>query len=160
MWKSVKGYEGLYEVSNLGNVKSITRYKKQLKPSLDKDGYRYVKLKHNNSSKHARIARLVAIAFIPTNDETKEVNHIDYNRQNDNVNNLEWVTRKQNTQHSSQHYKGSRHKKIIQTKGGKTIEKFNSMMDAERKTGIKASNICKCCKGQRNHAGGYEWRYA
>lgn len=64
VWKEVAGFEGLYQVSNCGNVRSTTRYKKTLKPWVDKDGYNTVKLKHKGKVKHCRVSRLVAIAFV------------------------------------------------------------------------------------------------
>lgn len=159
IWKDVEGYEGLYKVSNKGNVRSITRYKKILTPHLDKDGYRYVKLKHKGTVKHARINRLVAIAFIPTDDRTLLVNHIDYNRQNDCVENLEWVTAQQNVRHSLCHYKGYNHKPVLQLDDGKVVNRFPSITEAGRATGTPLGNIVKCCKGDRQHAGGFGWEY-
>ena len=160
IWKDIINFEGLYQVSNKGNVKSLTRYKKKLTPHFDKDGYKYVKLKHKGKSTHARIARLVASAFIPTNDNSLQVNHIDFDRTNDNVENLEWVTAKQNVKHSKEHYVGSNHKPVLQIKDGIIINSFCSLSEAERKTGAKCSNIVRCCKGQRKTAKGFQWEYA
>lgn len=115
IWKPILGYESLYQVSNLGNVKSVDRflYKKNgrlchwteriIKPSLQllPRGYkRYrVNLTWNFKSKQFKVHRLVAEAFIPNPENKPMVNHIDNNPLNNNVNNLEWVTNKENLQH-------------------------------------------------------------
>ena len=109
-WKDIKDYEGLYQVSNLGNVrglkrivkisKTLEKYKEVpehlLKPSKTKKGYLYVSLADNGIIKNVRVHKLVAKAFIPNSDETLQINHIDGNKENNNVNNLEWVTCKEN----------------------------------------------------------------
>lgn len=160
IWEDVKGFEGLYQVSNFGKVKSITRYKKILKPFIDKDGYRYVKLKCKGVVKHCRISRLVANAFVENTKKLNVVNHIDMNRQNDRFDNLEWCTQKENVQHSLKQgrYKGSNHKKVLQFKNGAFIKAWESMSEAARKLNIPVSNICKCVSGDRKTAGGYIWR--
>lgn len=111
IWKPVKGYEGLYEVSNLGNVKSLDRFvinhknKKQfypsktLKKSKRKNGYLSVILSKNNIQKNLSVHRLVAISFIPNNQNKKCVNHIDSDRSNNVLSNLEWTTHKENRMH-------------------------------------------------------------
>lgn len=108
IWKDIVGYEGLYKVSNLGYVKSINRTTshnrilkgKLLKMIVDKDNYFEVSLCKNNKKKNYRVHRLVAETFISNPDNLPQVNHIDGNKQNNNVCNLEWVTCKQNIQHS------------------------------------------------------------
>lgn len=100
-WRSVKGYEGLYEISDTGIVKSIRRPGAKggnLKPDVMYDGYHQVTLYKNNVTTRFKVHRLVAIAFIGESDLC--VNHIDGNRSNNNVDNLEWVTHKQNTIHA------------------------------------------------------------
>lgn len=102
-WKPVLNYEGLYEVSDLGNVKSCittqSRRKGLLKPYL-KNGYLAVNLYDNTGYKHYYIHRLVASAFITNPNDFKEVNHKDCNKQNNCINNLEWCDRYMNLQHS------------------------------------------------------------
>ena len=109
IWKDIKGYEGLYQVSNLGRVKSLERYKvnhnikqlveeKILKPSLGR--YKKVCLCKNSKYQTLYIHRLVADAFIPNTNNDPCVNHIDGNKYNNVVNNLEFCTISQNTKHA------------------------------------------------------------
>jgi len=109
IWKDINGFEGYYQVSNLGNIKSLQRkdicgraiHEKILKQQLDKDGYPRITLRLNGkrfNSKH--IHRLVAEAFIENNDSTLQVNHKDLNKLNNSIENLEWVTGKENMQHA------------------------------------------------------------
>ena len=113
VWKDVEGYEGLYQVSNFGNIKSLARivhsekrsdYKikeKVLKQSDTTTGYKKVELhKDNEKRKSFKVHRLVAQAFIPNPENKREVNHIDGNKHNNNVNNLEWVTSSENKLHA------------------------------------------------------------
>ena len=122
IWKDIEGYEGLYQVSNLGNVKSLRkridkgkchRYfdEKILKPIETNRGYLRVKLCKNRKIKKTRVHRLVAEAFIKRPE--LEVNHIDGNKKNNKAENLEWVTQKENKQHAwitgLYHKKGEKH---------------------------------------------------
>ena len=102
-WKDIKNYEGLYQISNFGNVKSLkkkaghsTRCEKILKTHLDKDGYVYVTLCKNNKTHLATIHRLIAEAFIPNPDNLPQINHKDEDKTNNNIDNLEWCTCKYN----------------------------------------------------------------
>jgi len=116
-WRDIKGYEGLYQVSNLGRVKSFNIWnghkyiygERILKPTLRKVTSKYyfysISLRKNNQSKHFRVHRLVAMAFIPNSQNKKEVNHIDSNPLNNNVVNLEWVTRMENVIHANRDYR-------------------------------------------------------
>lgn len=113
IWKDVEGYEGLYQVSNLGRVKSLTHYiikenykprevkGKILTPFFDRPkGYMSVSLSKNNKIKLQRIHRLVAQAFIPNPDNLIQINHKDGNKSNNNVENLEWCSCKDNIRHA------------------------------------------------------------
>ena len=97
-WRAVVGYEGLYEVSNLGRLRCLTR-DGQLLPGHSIHGYRYVHLRKQGHSKHTSIHRLVATAFIGPPPEGYECNHKDFVRDNNVVGNLEWVTHLGNIQH-------------------------------------------------------------
>ena len=100
IWKPIKGYEGLYEVSNLGRVKSVARNMIR-KTYIKKDkGYEIIMLCKNGRGKNHSVHRLVAEAFIPNPYGKREINHKDYNRANNNVANLEWVTRVENIVYS------------------------------------------------------------
>ena len=103
IWKDIEGYEGLYQVSNWGRVKSLARIDENnhpvkeriMKPSKS-FGYLYVSLSKHGKYKRIRIHRLVAIAFIPNPDNKEEVGHKDETRTNNHVDNLEWVSKKEN----------------------------------------------------------------
>lgn len=102
IWKDIKNFEGLYQISNYGNIYSNNR-KMILKPRKDKDGYLGINLYKNNCSKSYRVHRLVAIHFIFNPDDKLQVNHIDGNKENNCVWNLEWCTQEENMQHSLKH---------------------------------------------------------
>lgn len=118
-FKDIKGYEGYYQVSNLGNVKSVTRFIKYingrhryvneriLKTDKTKKGYLLVTLSANGINIKHSVHRLVALAFINNNNNKPQVNHIDGNRSNNNVNNLEWVSRRENVSHGVRNRKTS-----------------------------------------------------
>ena len=109
LWKPVKGYEGFYEVSSLGRVKSLPRKyspnETVMKPLYHKSGYESVDLrKPNHPKKHFLVHRLLMLSFIPNPENKTDVNHIDSDRKNNRLDNLEWVTRKENLHHA--HSKG------------------------------------------------------
>lgn len=100
-WKPIKGYEGLYEVSSTGKVKSFQRGgTKILHQNINQSGYHHVILSKGKVKKDLRVHRLVASAFIPNPLNKPEVNHIDGDKHNNNADNLEWATRKENINHS------------------------------------------------------------
>lgn len=163
-WIDVKGYEGLYQVSNLGNVKSLGNDKKRkekiLIPSLNNKGYQKVNLCKNGKDETRKVHRLVAEHFIPNPDNLPQVNHRDEDKTNNCVNNLEWCDAAYNNKYGTRTAKTS--KPIIQyTKDGQFVAEFPSTMEAARQTGVSVGNICSCCKGnpKYSHAGGYIWRY-
>lgn len=162
---NVIGFEGLYMVSDTGIV--FTNYNKNgkrgqaLKCRKDKDGYLEVRLYKNGKGFHKKIHRLVAEAFIPNIENKPCVNHLDCNRTNNNVENLEWCTENENVQYAAKlgRYKGSCCKKIcaIDKYGTRVI--YESMQEASRITNVPAPNIHKCCTGKRKTAGGFQWKY-
>lgn len=128
LWKDIKGYEGLYKVSNYGRVKSMSRYRKGINNKLvllkDKilksnddcsKGYLVVSLSKENKHKNYKIHRLVAETFIPNPNNYPQVNHIDGDKHNNNINNLEWCSCKQNIKHAWENglnYVSEKHKKV------------------------------------------------
>lgn len=149
IWKPVVGYEGLYEISNKGRVKSLYKYKgttqRILSPRDNQNGYHYlsVSLYKNKSSHHKYIHRLVAQAFIPNPKKKSQINHIDNNTLNNNSQNLEWCTPKENSLHRKKYGRGAsreRHgmsklyeKDIIKIRKSKlTQEKIASIYNVSR----------------------------
>lgn len=165
IWKDIEGYESLYQVSNLGNVKSLnynkTKKERLLKLTKNKDGYLQVNLHKEGKAKIYRVHRLVALAFIPNNDKTKDqVNHIDEDKTNNRVENLEWCTREYN------HNYGTRTERMAKAKSKKVIcvetgEIFNSVVEVERKLGLNKGVISNCCNHKKGHntCGGYHWEF-
>ena len=109
IWKDIEGYEGLYQVSNLGRVKSFYKEGRILKQCIDKDGYFCVGLFKNKKQNNKHVHRLVATAFVDGYFEGAVVNHIDENKQNNLWTNLEWVTNQYNVQYSSHKWSGENH---------------------------------------------------
>ena len=176
VWKPIKGYEGSYEVSNRGDVRSIGRVnaygRYQAERILKKNphkGYVKVALYKNGYTKWHLIHRLVAEAFLGECPEGCEVNHIDENRQNNNVENLEYITHAENVRHGNGNKRRSlaniNHAKLStavmqMTHSGECVAVYPSQAEAHRQTGINPSHISMCCSGTRKHAGGYRWCYA
>lgn len=178
IWRDVVGYEGLYKVSNLGNVLSIprrgTHLRKEhlLKQYKTKKGYLNVFLVKKCKSFYTGTHRLVAQAFIPNPKNKQQVNHIDGNKENNCVDNLEWVTNQENMDHSwriglrnkDKIYKSGKDNKLSikinqYSINGNLIKTWFCLKDVERELGFSPANICACCKHRRNIAYGYIWRY-
>lgn len=165
MFKPIKNYEKLYMIDELGNVKSLPKVKinnkgykcltkeKILKPQK-RNGYLSVTLSNNKHKQMFSVHRLVAIHFIPNPQDKPYVNHIDGNKFNNNVLNLEWVTGEENMRHS--YYVLNKNKKRVKCIDTNTI--YPSMKEAERQTGILTGGITHSCRNQ-TRAGGYLWEY-
>ena len=160
IWRNIRGYEGLYQVSNLGRVRNILT-QKVLKP-MTNGRYPMVCI-YNDESKSTTIHRLVAMTFPDLVDWTEEakgkpfdelqVNHKDENKSNNWAVNLEWC----NCQYNNEYTFG---KPVLQyTLDGKFVAEYTSTMDAERKTGCKHSNISKVCRGVNKYHNGFIWKY-
>lgn len=163
IFKDIKGYEGLYQISNLGNVKRIKKENYILcKPSKDSRGYKQIVLTKDKKRKSFKVHRLVALAFIDNINNYKEINHKDENKLNNNVTNLEWCTRKYNCNYGNRNYKCTRHRlhRIAQyNKQNDLVGEYPSLKEAEKITGIKYQNISSCCRNIKKSAGGYIWKY-
>lgn len=167
IWKDIEGYEGLYQVSNVGRVKSV-RKNIILKSRIERNGYESVKLSANNISKGYYIHRLVANAFIPNPDNLPQVNHKDENKTNNCVDNLEWCTRHYNHNYGTINIRISqkqlndknKSKVVLQySLDGTFIKEWKSTMDVQRNLGFDNANIVNVCNGKRRIAHGYLWKY-
>lgn len=162
MWKIVVDHAN-YSISDCGEVRN-NRTNRMLIPVLTKNGYLRVGL----DGKLCRIHRLVAEAFIDNPNGYTQVNHIDGNKCNNHVNNLEWCTPSQNIIHALKTgLMVNNTSNLLPPKpieqlslDGDVINKFDSIKDVERKLGFNNSNISKACRGKQHTAYGYKWRYA
>lgn len=164
IWKDVVGYEGLYEVSNIGRVKSLNKnnYGLIMSQYITKKGYFRLQLTKEKRQKKHLVHRLVAEAFIPNPHNYPEVNHKDEDKLNNKVENLEWCTTHYNVNYGTSIKKRSKiqSKPIIQfTLDGEYIREFDSIASAE-KLGFNSGGISMCCQGKYKHHKGYIWRYA
>lgn len=172
IYKDIKGYEGLYQVSNLGNVKRL-EYKKYntltktnsvykehlLKKNIDKKGYYQVTLCKNGKIKPIKVHKLVAITFIPNIRNLPCINHIDGNKSNNNVNNLEWCSFKYNVQHAYKNDLMLNCKKVKQYDlNNNFLKEYNSINEASKRTSTNQGNISMCILGKRKTAGGFIWK--
>ncbi|ASJ80019.1 HNH endonuclease [Lactococcus phage PLgY-30] len=155
----INGFEN-YAVSNLGRVVNI-KSGRSLKPFIDKSGYLRHCLCENNKRKYVFLHRLIAIAFIDNPKEKPCVNHIDEDKLNNSLDNLEWCTIKENNVHGARVERASKKcfKSVIQLDlDGNALKEFESLKQAEQETGALASHISSCCSGERKSAGGYKWK--
>lgn len=164
IWKDIEDYEGLYQVSSFGKIKSLPRnttIKKAriLKPSIDKDGYYKVPLSKNGIIKRCFVHRLVAQTFLENKNNYPVVNHKDENKQNNNVDNLEFCSIKYNTNYNGANFRRAlkKRKAIYQIKNGIVIKKWDSATTASKKLKISRGNIVSCLYKNRKTAGGYQW---
>ena len=161
IWKDIEGYEGLYQVSNMGRVRSLRR-NIILKIKIGSNGYERVVLSVNNIPKGYSIHRLVANTFIPNPDNYPIVNHKDENKTNNRVDNLEWCTQKYNVNYGTGIAKRTRSqsKKVLQFKtDGTFVKEWESTMSVQRNLGFGQSHIAQVCNGKRRIAYGYIWKY-
>ena len=172
IWKPVAGYEGLYECSNMGRVRTVgnnktkkTKIRKQVVTNL---GYKQVQLYKDGKQKLLYVHRIVAEAFLLNTNNKSCIDHINTDRTDNRVENLRWCTRKGNMNNpitrtklsNSKLYHTYNMKAIIQTsKDGTFIQEYKCTREAERATNIDHSSINKCCKGIYKTAGGFIWKY-
>ena len=154
--KDIKGYEGLYAITEDGQVWSYRR-NKYLKQQQARN-YLSIELHKDNNRKNYFIHRLVAETYIPNPHNLPEVNHIDENKYNNCVDNLEWVSHKDNMNHGTQKERAStKCKKRIRCIETDTV--YNSTKEAAEALDIKAPNITACLKGRQKTSGKYHWEY-
>ena len=171
-WKAIAGYEGLYEVSDQGRVKSLnynhTGQTRILKAQKTRKGYLLIHLHKDGQSKYMQVHRLVASAFIPNPNNLETVNHKDEVKTNNAASNLEWMSVRDNINYGTGHRRGAeaqvndpKKSKPVQQfdKQGNLLAVFRSIHEAERVTGISRRQICRSCNGERELAGGFVWRY-
>lgn len=178
IWKDIKGYEGIYQVSNMGKIKSVERYmlnrwgngfkrwrEKIKKQTLSKNGYYTVILSTNGNYKTYFTHRLVAEAFIPNPENKPCIDHINTDRTDNRVENLRWVTHKENQNNPLTKIKMKRNKSkakpIIQlTKTNELVRKWESASQVQRDLGYSKSAISSCCRGAKSKtAYGYKWGF-
>lgn len=159
IWKEIKNYEGHYKISSFGNVCSKV---KQLKPFYNGKGYLYVNICKDGKRETIAVHRLVGLAFIDNPENKPQINHIDGIKTNNNVLNLEWVDNSENVKHAYENnLMVSIGLPVIQcTKDNVHIERFESISNASKFSGIGYMSIRKCCMKERKTAGGYIWKFA
>lgn len=171
-WKDIKGYEGIYKVSNLGNILSLNYHRMKItklkKFTLNHKGYPTVHLSNNKNNKRFLVHRLVAEAFIPNPNNYPQINHIDGNKQNNKIDNLEWCTNSENIKHAYKNKlikikKGAEvhnHRKVNQYDlNGNLVNQWTCINDASRKINKAPSGIIFCCQGRYKTAYGFIWKY-
>lgn len=188
-WRDIKGFEGIYQVSDSGDVRSVDRvilssngrrlrYKgRTMAQSRCRKGYLQVQLNSHGKFYSRRVHRLVAEAFIPNPDMLPQVNHKNENKEDNRADNLEWCDNLYNCRYGtkSQRQAEKMKGKIMPFRGVPREDRWRSVTSinekgvhktyrsldiASRETGAKKSNIVKVCRGIRKHAGGLKWRYA
>lgn len=180
-WKDIKGYEGLYQISNFGRLKSFHSNKDgEIRSVINSTGwYLSTTLCKNGKIKSFRIHQLVAHYFIERPQYATEVNHKDMNKQNNHVDNLEWVTRSQNVRHAVKNNPdflkpmnnyNQNIKPIpvaMKNKNGITLFIFKNCIEASKATGVCSRNILQVASRTeykpgmiRSQAGGYKWEFA
>lgn len=173
IWKNMKNFEGLYEVSNNGKIRNSR--KKILKTTLNHNGYVIVYLSKNSKKYAKKVHRLVAETFIPKIEGKKQVNHIDGNKQNNNVLNLEWCDASENIKHAYKNklYEKQRNmakRKLSEHSTARTVNQldlegnFIKKWDCIKEAGMffgreKPTAIVSCCKGRLHTAYGFKWEY-
>lgn len=174
IWKDINGYEGLYQVSNKGRVRSLDKYDSMGRfhkgdiisiRIKNRTGYPCIDLYKNGERKNVNVHRLVAEAFIKNPNNYNVVNHVDGDKTNNCVENLEWCTQSHNIKHA---YDNNLHnvdiEKAIKKKKRKVLchqnnKVYNSITEAGKELNLNISKICQVCKGTRSHTGGYTFEY-
>ena len=172
VWKDIVNYEGFYQVSNLGRVRSLDRYDNRgifhesqiIKPKQHPCGYYGIGLWKEGKQSQFLIHRLVAQAFIPNENDLPDINHRNEDKTDNRVANLEWCDHIYNMRFGTRgercRKKADCHAVVQMDMEGNVIAEFEAIKVAARVVGINnAETITKCCKGARPSAGGYKWKY-
>ena len=173
IWRNIKGYDGLYMVSNCGRVKTLHKNDSYphdkngiLKNNVSGNGYYMVALCKNGKVKRVSVHRLVAMAFIPNPNNLPVVNHKDENRKNNHVSNLEWVTQRQNLMHSNvqKKMKAAAVKKqqkavLMYDRNGQFVCEFESATIAAKAIGSYQQLVSLCCYGKQKFTKGYTFKF-
>lgn len=169
IWKPIKGFEGLYEVSNLGRVKALTRTIRSkrnyvrthkgvmLRQQIECNGYYRVRLSKNSKAFRFVTHRLVAIAFIPNPHNYPQINHKDENKLNNHVDNLEWCTPKYNINYGTgiKRRASKRGKKVLCVETGKI---YNSQVEAAKELNLQRKLVNRSCRFPHRKTGGFHFR--
>ena len=173
-WRDVAGYEGRYQVSSMGRVKSLERNiphwrggertvkERILKPSDDCRGYLRVDLRDGSKRKHFKVHRLVCQAFHDNLDNKQDVNHINENKTDNRACNLEWCTRRENINHGTRNTRTAKalSKPVGQyTLDDELVKNWPSAMEAQRQTGFSSTSISQAANGKSKTAYGFRWKY-
>ena len=165
IWKDIRGYEGLYQVSNWGKIRN--KYDKILIDKRTRFGYLRIRLSKNGKSKQYFVHRLVAEAFIPNPNNYEQVNHKNELKYDNRVENLEWCDRKYNINYGTRNERGKMNhpyktKKILQIDPNteEIIKIYVSCKELFKETGFNTGYISLCCNGRKKVAYGFKWRYA
>lgn len=158
-WRDIEGYEGLYQVSNYGRIYSLITFK-VLKTRVCRNGYLLIDLHKGKKASTFYVHRLVAQNFLPNPINLPEVNHIDEDKTNNHIDNLAWVTCKDNCNHGTRNARCTTRKQAVICIETGII--YESTREASRQTGIDQGSISKCCRNIPHYitAGGYHWVYA
>ena len=170
IWKNIEGFEGLYQVSSEGRVKSLERKVRHgrtvkeriLKPYMDRGGYLLVGLCAGGKKKTLKVHRLVCEAFHDNQDNKSDVNHINENKTDNRACNLEWSTRRENLNHGTRNERSAKalSKPICQyTLDEKIVKTWASLTEVKRQTGFGQSHISQVANGKRKQAYGFIWKY-
>ena len=172
IWKDIPDYKGLYQVSNLGRIKSL-QTNRIIKGGLTGYGYLHINARKDRKSHTLYVHKAVASAFIPNPDNKPQVNHIDGNKLNNCLDNLEWVTYSENNKHAyktglkkATKGKNNDYSRSLMTPinqydlDGNFIKRWNSQKEITNELNIPQQSISSCVRGKRNKTHNYIWKYA
>jgi hypothetical protein len=176
IWKDIEGYDGAYQVSNMGRVKSVARVTTRLcqygireyriperimRTRFGTSGYLCVNLHHEGKQVTEMIHRLVALHFCKGYADGMTVNHIDEVKTNNRADNLEWLTQKENNNHGTGIARRKKHPKAVvqMSLSGEVLQTFPSLKAAAKAVGQNPTHLGHCCNGERPTAAGFKWKF-